>query len=90
MVRVERLAELGHELRRPEADILQEGIHELRASYRGTQYRVLYFFSHGVAVLASGIIKESRVPDIEIQRAKKRRTAYEANPDLHTYRESEP
>ncbi len=29
-VRIERLGELGHELRRPEADFLQDGIYELR------------------------------------------------------------
>ena len=31
VVRIRRLAELGHELRRPEADLLQDGIYELRA-----------------------------------------------------------
>ncbi len=31
--RIDRLGELGHELRRPEADFLQDGIYELRASY---------------------------------------------------------
>ena len=31
VARVQRLAELGHELRRPEADFLRDGIHELRA-----------------------------------------------------------
>ena len=31
VVRLERLRELGHELRRPEADTLRDGIHELRA-----------------------------------------------------------
>jgi len=29
-VRIERLAEMGHELRRPEADYLRENIYELR------------------------------------------------------------
>ncbi len=28
IVRVERLAEMGHELRRPEADFLRDGIYE--------------------------------------------------------------
>ena len=31
--RLQRLALLGHELRRPEADFLRDGIHELRAAY---------------------------------------------------------
>jgi phage-related protein len=86
MVRIERLTELGHELRRPEADILRDGIHELRASYRGVQYRILYFFYAGSAVLTHGIVKERQVPDADIQRAKGRKAAYEANPELHTYR----
>jgi hypothetical protein len=38
-VRLERLRELGHELRRPEADFLRDGIYELRASARGVHYR---------------------------------------------------
>lgn len=33
--RISRLAELGNELRRPEADFLRDGVYELRASYQG-------------------------------------------------------
>jgi hypothetical protein len=33
LVKVERLAELGYELRRPEADLLREGIYELRVRW---------------------------------------------------------
>jgi len=33
VVRIERLAELGHDLRRPRADFLRDGIHELRAKH---------------------------------------------------------
>jgi hypothetical protein len=40
-VRLERLAELGHELRRPEADTLRDGIHELRAKDAGINLRIL-------------------------------------------------
>lgn len=39
--RIQRLAELAHELRRPEADLLRDGIHELRIGMRGQNYRVL-------------------------------------------------
>ena len=49
VARVQRLAELGHELRRPEADFLRDGIHELRARRGRVQYRILYFF-HGKEV----------------------------------------
>ena len=42
--KLERLAELGHELRRPESDYLRDGIYELRVGMRGQNYRMLYFF----------------------------------------------
>ena len=69
-VKIERLAEMGHELRRPEADLLRDKIYELRATLHGVHYRLLYFF-HGntAAVLTSGIVKEDRVPPVEIERA---------------------
>lgn len=44
LVRIERLRDLGHELRRPETDYLQGGVNELRVSYQDTNYRMLYFF----------------------------------------------
>ncbi|HUA58072.1 MAG TPA: type II toxin-antitoxin system RelE/ParE family toxin [Verrucomicrobiae bacterium] len=34
-LRLQRLGEMGHELRRPEADFLRDGIRELRVSLRG-------------------------------------------------------
>ena len=40
-VRIERLQELGHDLRRPEADYLRYGIYELRVGLRGINYRML-------------------------------------------------
>ena len=47
LVRLERLRELGHELRRPEADLLRDDIHELRISLNHVQYRILYAFHTG-------------------------------------------
>jgi hypothetical protein len=44
IVRIERLEQLGHELRLPEADFLRHGIYELRASFQSVNYRMLYFF----------------------------------------------
>ncbi|HEX4133328.1 MAG TPA: type II toxin-antitoxin system RelE/ParE family toxin [Bryobacteraceae bacterium] len=88
LVRIERLRELGHELRRPEADFLRDGIYELRASARGIHYRVLYFFYKQVAaVVAHGLIKESAVPDREIDLAIRRRAQFEADPSKHTFEE---
>jgi phage-related protein len=44
LVRLERLRQLGHELRRPESDLLRDDIHELRISLNHVQYRILYAF----------------------------------------------
>jgi phage-related protein len=88
VVRLERLAALGHELRRPEADFLRDGIYELRVGLQGLHYRVLYFF-HGrnVAVVSHGIIKEAAVPPREIDLALRRKRIFERDPEAHTYRE---
>jgi hypothetical protein len=88
VVKIERLRERGHELRRPEADFLREGIYELRVGKEGLNYRILYFF-HGkvAAVLAHGIIKERDVPARDIQWALERKRLFEQDPEGHTYRE---
>ena len=84
-LRVERLQELGHELRRPEADYLRDGIYELRASAGGIHYRVLYFFHERMAVvLTHGITKERRIPDREIGLALRRKRQFQADPGKHT------
>src|SRR2546428_8539201 len=87
-VRIERLAELGHELRRPEADLLRDGIYELRIGLQHVNYRILYFF-HGrfAAVLSHGITKEDKVPAAEIEKALRRKRKFEANPERHTHLE---
>ena len=60
---IERLAQFGHELRRPVADFLQEGIYELRVRRGRVNYRILYFF-HGrnLAILGHALTKEERIP----------------------------
>ena len=84
--RIELLAQLGHELRRPAADYLRDGVYELRAKQGHVQYRLLYFF-HGrqVAILAHSLTKEDKVPEAEIERAMRRKKLFEANPKAHTY-----
>ncbi len=81
VARIDRLAELGHEIRRPEADFLRDGIYELRASYRGVHYRmILYFFAgRAVVVLSHGLAKEREVPPKEIDTAVERRKRVEAD-----------
>ncbi len=41
---IERLATFGHELRRPLADLLKDGVYELRVRKGHVNYRILYFF----------------------------------------------
>jgi phage-related protein len=89
MAVIERLREVGHELRRPTADFLAEGIHELRARKGRVNYRILYFFhGRGVAVLAHGLTKEAGIPAADMERALRRKRAFEQDPRAHTYRES--
>lgn len=87
-VKIERLAELGHELRRPEADLLRDKIYELRIGYQGANYRVLYFF-HGTkaVVLAHALVKEREVPSKEIDRAIERKIKFESDPSRYSYSE---
>jgi phage-related protein len=91
IARVRLLAQFGHELRRPHADILRDGIYELRAKRGRVQYRILYFF-HGrnVALLAHALTKEDKVPAIDIHRAMERKRKYEQNPKQHTAIEAVP
>ena len=86
LARLKRLEELGHELRRPEADLLRDGIYELRVGLQGIHYRMLYFF-HGkdVAVVSQGLTKERRIPPREIDAAIERKQKFEADPEQHTF-----
>jgi phage-related protein/DNA-binding XRE family transcriptional regulator len=80
--RIQRLTELGHELRRPEADYLRDGIYELRVGLRGMNYRMFYFF-HGqvAAVISHGMAKERIVPPKEIDAAVARKAQFEKHPE---------
>lgn len=85
--KLERLESLGHELRRPEADFLRDGVYELRARMGTVHYRVLYFFSgRNVVVVSHGLAKEGVVPPAEIDRAVRRKQSFEASPARHAYR----
>src|SRR5712692_9901566 len=80
-----QLENRGHELRRPQADSLRNGIHVLRPSYAGVHYRILYFFAgKDVVVVSHGLIKEATVPAVDIERAIVRSKKFAANPGAHT------
>lgn len=85
---IQRLAVFGHELRRPNADRLRDGIYELRTRKGRVNYRVLYFFcGRQVALLAHALTKEGVVPDSDIRRALERKSRYELDPKKHTHEE---
>ena len=84
---IRQLKSQGHELRRPIADFLRDGIYELRPSYQGVNYRILYFFSgKNIAVISHGLSKKAEVPATEIDRAIEHKVKYEANPKVHGVR----
>lgn len=85
-VRIVRLEEMGHALRRPECDLLRDRIYELRVRHQQVNYRLLYFFFANVAaVIAHGCTKVADVPEIEIDRAVRRRQAFFSDPEGRTY-----
>ncbi len=93
---VAQLETFGNDLRRPVADYLRDGIYELRPSYQGVHYRLLYFFPKlgrretpglsQVVVVSHGLVKEGAVPDTEIERALERKDRFEADPPRHTFK----
>jgi len=89
IVRITRLVDCGHELRRPEAEYLRDGIYELRVRHMHVNYRLLYFFSTQRAILSHGLTKEDKVPDQQINLAINRLRKFESDPQKHTYVEYE-
>jgi hypothetical protein len=87
VARIERLELFGHELRRPEADLLRDGIHELRIGFQGIHYRILYFFHGEAAILCQGLAKERAVPRREIHGAIRMRAQYISDPDRYSIEE---
>jgi phage-related protein len=86
LTKIMLLQEQGHELRRPHADLLRDGIRELRARHFKVRYRLLYFFDgRGTVVLSHGFQKDTAsVPPNEIERAIRNRKAYLSDPECHT------
>jgi phage-related protein len=85
---IRRLAAMGHELRRPHVDLLRDGIYELRLKKGRVNYRLLYFFyGRDFVVLAHGLTKEKAVPEIDIERAVRRKRLFERDPKSHRAQE---
>lgn len=81
-----RLEAEGHAVRRPIADYLRDGIHELRPSHQGVHYPILYFFQGTrAAVVSHGLTKERAVPKAEIERAIARMLRFQADPGRRSF-----
>jgi hypothetical protein len=65
------LEKQGPQLPRPYADILEEGIHELRVKLSGNQVRILYFFCFREFIVMTNVLVKTtdRVPPQEIKKA---------------------
>ena len=76
----------GHLLRRPIADILRDGVYEMRTRHGNVNFRLLYVFhGRGIAIVAHGCTKERRVKPKEIDLAIIRYQRFAANPTAHTF-----
>jgi len=85
IVKIERLRDMGFQLRRPDCDYLRDGIYELRAKHGTVNYRILYAFAgKNVVLLSHGCTKEKAVLKIEIERAIKNLAQYNKNPDKYS------
>lgn len=81
---VDLLRQSGHELRRPHADSLRDGVYELRTKVGRVNYRVLYgFVGQHVVLISHGITKEKEVPATEIDTAAARLALYEQDPERY-------
>ena len=69
------LEDRGPNLPRPYADILDDGIHELRIKLTGTQVRILYFFCYQNIIVLTNVFNKysDKVDNTEIKLAKKNR-----------------
>jgi len=67
------LEENGPTLPRPYADLLEDGIHELRIKLSGDQVRVLYFFCYKDFIILTHAFNKTtdKVPKSEIKKTKK-------------------
>ena len=79
------LEQFGHELRRPRADLLRDGVYELRTEVRNVNYRLLYgFVGKDVAVVVHTLTKKAKVPDRDIDLAVSRLALVRQSPTTHT------
>lgn len=70
---IEQLEIKGPNLPRPYADLLEDGIHELRIKLSGNQVRILYFFIYKEYIILTHAFTKNtdKVPKAELVKAKK-------------------
>jgi len=74
----------GYKLQRPIAAPFRDGIHELRPKSGHVNYRMLYFYNDGMAVITHGLTKEKEVPDTDIEYAIRCRKLVIGDKDKYT------
>ena len=71
------LQEEGPDMKRPYADLLCDGIRELRVSFGRLEIRLLYFIEGKIIVITHGFLKKTwRMPGGEIEKAKRCRVEW--------------
>lgn len=86
---IEALEVRGPTLPRPFADLLEDGIHELRVKLSGSQVRVLYFFCYGGFIVLTNVLVKTtaKVPAADIREAGRCRGDFLARVDEKKLRE---
>ncbi len=79
------LEEMGPTLPRPYADLLEDGVHELRIKLSGDQMRLLYFFcfENFIVVYRAFKKKADRVPEALIIETRRYRETFLQRMDRH-------
>jgi hypothetical protein len=80
---LELLEEMGPTLPRPYADLLEDGIHELRVKLSGDQMRLLYFFCFETYIVVYRALRKTtgKVPEEYIQQTKRYRKTFQLRMD---------
>jgi hypothetical protein len=78
MAYIELLEDKGPNLPRPYADILTDGIHELRIKLTGKQTRILYFFCYECYIVLTNTFEKhsDKVPKFHIKTSRENRSDF--------------
>jgi hypothetical protein len=87
---LELLEEMGPTLPRPYADLLEDGIHELRIKLSGEQMRLLYFFCYETYIVIYRALRKrtNKVPEEYIEETRNYRDTFLRRIDRDTLRRS--